>query len=79
MSAHRATGVVIQSCPVCGKVGYGTRSDAKRAARAKHPGDHLSPYRCGNLWHIGHLPPGVRDGIVDRSTLKPPKRRRGTW
>lgn len=42
-------------CAVCGKKRYGSRKDARAAARALYPGDHLSAYRCADAWHYGHL------------------------
>ena len=50
----------------CGKQGYTTRSLAKRAARTKHPGHHLSVYPCGAFWHLGHLPQAARYGVKGR-------------
>jgi hypothetical protein len=55
--------------PQCGKKGYLTRADAKKALRG-HRGfgfdRHVRPYRCDDCgcWHLGHLPAAVRLGIV---------------
>jgi hypothetical protein len=51
----------------CGVFAYRTRADARR--RISNRPDiigHLRAYKCRtcNLWHIGHLPQAVIDGIV---------------
>lgn len=54
--------------PACrGKQTYATKGDARRAARQYHPGDRLSPYRCVDGWHLGHLPPAVVAGNLPRT------------
>ena len=47
-------------CTTCRKQAYPTRAAAKEAARVYHPGAHLTTYRCGNVWHLGHVDPKVR-------------------
>lgn len=64
------------SCPTCKKRRYFTRKEARQAARRYHPGEHMSPYRCGNYWHIGHLPDDIKRLGIDRSVLKPRKARK---
>lgn len=56
----------IGKCPTCGKRTFGTRHDAKRAAKKAHPNDRMSIYRCGVGWHYGHLPPAVKIGDKPR-------------
>lgn len=51
----------------CPKVRYPSRSAAKKAAKRIYPGDHLSAYRCGGSWHIGHLAPYVLSGEGPRA------------
>lgn len=63
------------ACPDCGKRRYQTRKQAKLWARRLHPGDRLSPYKCGDYWHLGHLPNDIRTLGIDRSVLKPRKDR----
>lgn len=44
-------------CLLCGKAIYRTREDAYGAIRRIpiHKEYHfLKPYRCGELWHVGH-------------------------
>lgn len=55
-------------CTDCGKQGYFTRREAKAAAKAVHPGDTLSVYRCpgSGYWHYGHLPNVARHGQMRR-------------
>ena len=61
-------------CNGCGKRGYHTKRDAKRA-RSRTRGTiegHLSIYRCvacPELWHVGHLPTQVLDGRMARGDL----------
>lgn len=62
------------TCPTCGKVAYPTRKRAKEVAKKVYPGYHLSPYQCGDFWHIGNLPRAVVRG-ADRATLRPAKKR----
>jgi len=55
-------------CPTCGKLRYPTRKVAKAVARRlSHRG--TNEYRCGDYWHIGHLPTAVRRGTISRDAL----------
>lgn len=56
-------------CPRCGKREWPTRKDAKAAARRFFPGERLSVYRCGDVWHLGHLPTAVRRGHITRDEI----------
>jgi hypothetical protein len=53
-----------------GKRTWPTRKGAKTAmATYKRQGaDAMSPYQCDEceLWHIGHLPKAVKDGLMTR-------------
>ena len=51
---------------VCGKHGYTSRALARKAAKVKHPGEHLSAYQCGRYWHLGHLPQAAAHGTKGR-------------
>jgi ssDNA-binding Zn-finger/Zn-ribbon topoisomerase 1 len=57
------------STPECGKRGYHSRSDAKKALRG-HRGAGFSrgvrPYECPTCgyWHLGHVPFSVRAGAI---------------
>jgi len=54
-------------CPDCGKVCYSSKAGARKARRAApHRGEHMSIYRCGEYYHLGHLAPDVIAGIVGR-------------
>lgn len=55
------------SCPDCGKRSFTTRKAAKKAARRIGDGDHMSAYRCGGYWHIGHLPTAIIRGHLTRT------------
>lgn len=51
-------------CTSHGKRLYGSRDTAKQAIRRQHS-KGMRAYRCelvAGYWHIGHLPPAVRDG-----------------
>lgn len=51
-------------CASCRKGAYLSRKEARKAARAHHPGEALSAYRCPvdpGSWHYGHAQPGDRD------------------
>ena len=55
------------TCPECGKHAFQTRAEAKATMRRAHPGDGLlSVYRCGDVYHYGHLGYGVRRGWTPR-------------
>lgn len=54
-------------CGECGKVSYLSRAGARKARKAAaHRGEHMSVYRCGDYYHLGHLAPDVIAGIVGR-------------
>jgi hypothetical protein len=59
------------TCPRDGRRGYFNRKDAKAAARLTDPGASMSAYRCEDLWHVGNLPGGVRQGLTARDDLAP--------
>lgn len=53
----------------CQKVRFMSRRSAKTAAgKLRAQMGRMSAYRCptslGEVWHIGHLPPRVRNGQV---------------
>lgn len=67
--------------PECGKRGYETRSDAKKALRffrKRNGGKHQRAYRCARcgFWHLGRIGPAVRDGLMTATELYTPSRRR---
>lgn len=66
----------LRTCPTCGKRRYTTRRLARKAAKRIHPGQHMSPYRCGQFWHIGHLPGPVLTGDSDRNRIRANRARR---
>jgi hypothetical protein len=57
-------------CPTCGKVRYLTRRGARKVARRRSMRT-VSAYRCGDFWHLGHLPDRVRTGQDSRDQLTP--------
>lgn len=65
----------IGTCSSCGKQSYRTRKEAKRAFARIFPGEKLSAYQCGTVWHYGHLSVVVRKGKTSRDALR--ARRRG--
>ncbi|AZG43462.1 hypothetical protein [Gordonia insulae] len=55
---------------ICGKRAYHRKSDAKKIRR--HIGDNtMSVYRCQHSdgWHIGHPPPGLKEGRIGRDQI----------
>jgi len=61
-------------CPITGKQMFASKRQARRAWRARHPGDHLNEFTCDGdngcgYWHYGHLPEDVRRGERPRSQL----------
>lgn len=59
------------ACPDCGKVRYPSRTAARQAARHAAHLRGLNAYRCGEFWHLGHLPDDVRHGKRTRGDLVP--------
>lgn len=57
---------LMENCEECGKKRYTTRKGA-RLARRRTNGQHMSVYRCGEYWHIGHTPWQIRKGKEARS------------
>lgn len=64
-----------QTCAYCGKQCFSSRKLARDAAKARHPGHHLSAYQCkdapeyvdlGKHWHFGHLSTRVVEGKKPR-------------
>lgn len=56
------------TCLYCGKRAYISRKEARKVARQIRS-HHLSAYRCGDQWHIGHLPKMVTNGHATRAEL----------
>jgi len=65
---------LLGTCLTCGKRSYVSKRSAKRAARRLYPADHMSPYRCGDVYRIGHLPMPVRDGREGRTEVRERRR-----
>lgn len=61
-------------CYECCKKTYWTRRQARSAARAIDKS--MSAYPCGNLWHIGHLPPTIVLGWEARDEFRERDQRR---
>lgn len=67
--------------PQCGKRGYLSRVDAKRAQkffRKRNGVKHCRPYRCTRcgFWHLGRVGPAVLKGKLVAAELYAPSRRR---
>lgn len=56
-----------EPCPTCGKLRYFTRKAAKAARHRTNRSDHISIYRCGDYFHIGHTPWQIRTSLQARS------------
>lgn len=53
-------------CDTHAKRGWSSRDGAKAAIREMHDSG-MRAYRCdavAGMWHIGHLPPDVRKGVI---------------
>lgn len=65
------------TCTVCGKLRFTTRRAAKQGIRQMRShgrsDGHLNAYRCGDFWHIGHLPSVVIDGSRGRDDIWRPR------
>lgn len=62
------------TCP-CGKRGYRSRKEARRASRIRSISG-VNAYRCAHpnahpifFWHLGHLPTATKDGRRERGSL----------
>lgn len=71
MSDQTPTVTGLATCPNCGKRRYYDRRTARAAARRTPGRGRLNAYRCGDFWHLGHLPPGVTAGQDSRDDLAP--------
>jgi hypothetical protein len=56
-------------CPRCGKRRYTSKRDAKAVIRQLR--DRMNAYRCGEYWHVGHLPKPVIAGDAGRDDIFP--------
>lgn len=63
---HRVSG---SRCATCGKLGFPSRRAAQQEARRRAPDGGVRPYRCGDMWHYGHLPRRVQTGDVAASEV----------
>lgn len=62
----------VTACP-CGKAIHRSRSAARRFARQHHPAGDVRPYICPHnpdAWHLGHLPPAVIAGDLERAEVR---------
>lgn len=58
-------------CEECGKIRYLSKNAAKRAAkRMRGRRGALNAYRCGEFWHLGHLPEAVKRGAIPRWDIR---------
>ena len=66
------------TCPHCPhhaggfKRSYQSRKAALRAKKVQHLDSSISAYRCphdSELWHLGHLPRAVQQGITTRGEM----------
>lgn len=71
-------GQSLSTCPTCGKRRFLTKAQAKTAARQMRRlgKPRLNTYRCGDFWHLGHLPDVVRHGEATRADITTPRRPR---
>lgn len=60
-------------CPECGKKRYTSRKIARKALRQMNSGGYdssgMNEYRCGEYWHVGHLPRRVVRGRRGRDQI----------
>ena len=64
----------LSTCPTCGKRQFLKKAHAKAAARQmKGRTGRLHAYRCGQFWHLGHLPDVVRHGEASRDDITTPR------
>lgn len=57
------------TCHECGKRAYPDREAAKRAIKTHIEKRGLRPYRCGEMWHIGHIATPVITGQASRHNI----------
>lgn len=59
-------------CPDCGKVRFLNRAGARTAAKQMRSRiGRLNAYKCGEFWHLGHLPADVVAGDFSRDDINP--------
>lgn len=60
-----------QRCPSCGKVRFLSKADAKKTiGRMKGRNGRMHAYRCGDFWHLGHVPSDLKHGEVTRADVE---------
>jgi hypothetical protein len=62
----------IGRCQAHGKMLFRNRKRARLHCRRIYPGEHMSAYECDQtpgMWHFGHLPEGVANGVLDRKWI----------
>lgn len=57
-------------CPATSKRGYHSKTDARKARGRMKGNGVLSVFRCEHCdrYHLGHLPPSVRNGEREKKT-----------
>jgi hypothetical protein len=61
----------VSTCDDCGKRCFLAKGDAKRAIRSmKGRVGKLHVYRCGDYWHLGHIPTALARGRITRDQVK---------
>lgn len=56
----------IGRCSDCGKLRFENRKATKKYINKRFPGDHMTIYKCGEYFHFGHTPYGIKRGTTDR-------------
>jgi hypothetical protein len=54
----------VATCRSCGKLCFRTRKEAKTYQRRYLRADHLNVYKCGDYFHLGHMPYLIARGVV---------------
>lgn len=77
-SSDRPKQLQFAVCEATGKRGYFSKRDARTARARHHQASSLSVFRCDACGHVhlGHLPLGVRVGMISRSAYKDAARAR---
>jgi hypothetical protein len=58
--------VPVGRCQTCGKLSFLTSRLAKEWMKKKFPKTKMSVYPCGDYYHFGHTPYGVKRGFQPR-------------
>lgn len=65
----------VGECKKCGKMCFPTRKAARHYKKKRFPQASMTIYKCGEYFHFGHTPYGIKRGITDRRSYSLDRRK----